>query len=64
MTHDDVRGGRDSGFKTAGVGLTPMFRCLGCDQARQGLGARGVGLRRRCANCVSAAAAKKGEAQR
>ena len=58
MTADDTRRGPDRQFRPAGIGSAHTWRCMGCGQSRPSLGARGVGVRRRCAVCV----AKKGAA--
>lgn len=49
---DDSKKPTDVPFVPAGPGMVHAFRCMGCGQKRVVLGARGVGVRRRCAVCV------------
>jgi len=55
MSNDDRNTPRDVPFRPAGAGLSPVFMCMGCGKRREGLGARGAGVRRRCALCVAKA---------
>lgn len=52
---DDSTKPRDVRWREAGTGMSPRWRCMGCDQLRQTIGARGTGVRRRCAQCVAGA---------
>lgn len=54
MTHDDrQRSKPDAPFLPAGPGLAITWQCMGCGQKRgTSIGARGVGVRKRCAQCV------------
>ena len=50
----------DAPWKPAGPGQAIGWRCMGCNQSRSTtLGSKGAGIRKRCAACVAAAAAKK-----
>lgn len=53
---DESRRAPDVPYRHAGPGLLPTWQCMGCGQKRVVLGARGVGVRRRCAVCVKGAA--------
>lgn len=55
MSNDDRNTPRDVPFRPAGAGLSPTWLCMGCGKRREGLGARGAGVRRRCAQCVAKA---------
>ena len=47
------REAQDVPFLPAGPGLSSLRTCMGCDGKRQILGGRGLGVRWRCAGCVS-----------
>lgn len=50
---DRIRTAKDVPFRPAGIGLVSSWSCMGCNQRRNTtMGARGVGIRRRCAECV------------
>ena len=36
-----------------GIGMNPRWLCGGCNEKRESLGSRGVGIARRCAVCVA-----------
>ncbi len=36
-----------------GVGMNPLWQCLGCGHKRDSAGSRGKGITRRCAVCVA-----------
>lgn len=53
MSHDDATQGPDVRWRPAGIGMPmPLFGCLGCGKYRQTLGAKGHGIRKRCAGCL------------
>ena len=45
--------------KGQGPGIYPQFNCFGCSKLRVTTGSKGVGIFKRCASCVAAAAAKR-----
>lgn len=50
---DRIRTASDVPFREAGIGMACKWSCMGCQQWRYTtMGARGVGIRRRCAECV------------
>jgi hypothetical protein len=54
LTHDDRRPSRDVRYRPTGMGMaTPNFHCMGCKKPRQTLGARGAGIKKRCAGCLA-----------
>lgn len=44
----------DSKRQAPGAGHYSAWYCMGCHQSRSGLGRRGVGVKARCAVCLSA----------
>lgn len=66
MTHrlNNFPPASDSTAKQAPMapGLQIRFSCLGCGKSRNPSGSRGAGIKRRCAQCVASAEAKKGGA--
>ncbi len=54
---DKIRSSPDVNYRPTGMGIEPLWRCMGCNKDRPSLGSRGAGVRRRCAQCI----AKKGE---
>lgn len=50
---DRIRTAPDVPFRQVGIGLRPLWRCMGCDQNRPSEGSRGLGVKRRCAVCVA-----------
>lgn len=57
MNADDRRQPLGFPMRPPGVGMAHNWQCFGCKQVRfSTLGARGVGLRKRCAHCVGAKA--------
>ena len=42
-----------------GPGSQSTWLCMGCNRSQSNLGAKGKGIRRRCASCLAAAAARK-----
>lgn len=46
-------------FITPGAGHQTTWICMGCHTSRSNLGAKGKGIRRRCAVCVAAKAVAK-----
>ena len=55
--NDDSTRPPDVHFRPVGTGLVTTWRCLGCDLSRPTLGSRGLGIRKRCAQCVAKRAA-------
>ncbi len=49
----------DAPWPPRGTGQAITWRCLHCGQDRPAKGARGVGARRKCAQCVAKSEAKK-----
>ena len=50
----------DAPWKPRGLGVPSTWVCMGCNKHRGStLGARGVGVRRRCAQCVAKKEAKQ-----
>lgn len=45
-----------------GPGVALRWSCMGCSKPRDPAGSKGVGLRRRCAVCLAAEDARKGQA--
>ena len=39
--------------RVAGPGVAMRWKCLHCEQVRDYLGSRGVGIKKRCAVCVA-----------
>lgn len=53
MNAEDRRQPPGFPMRPPGVGMAHNWQCFGCKQVRfSTLGARGVGLRKRCAQCV------------
>ncbi len=53
MNAEDRRQPPGFPMRPPGVGMAHQWECWGCKQKRfSTLGARGVGLRKRCAQCV------------
>ena len=49
----------DAPWKPRGLGVPATWQCMGCGQYRGStLGAKGKGVRRRCAKCVAAKAGR------
>ena len=59
MNHDDIRAAADRPFRQVGLGQHSLWRCMGCHQNREAAGSKGVGIRRRCAQCVAKKEAKR-----
>lgn len=54
-SNDDRSGPREAPFTQPGLGLVCAWECFGCKRRiASSLGARGIGLQRRCAQCVEA----------
>ena len=50
----------DAPWRPRGLGMPATWVCMGCSKARGStLGAKGVGVRRRCSVCVAAKAEKQ-----
>jgi hypothetical protein len=49
----------DVRFRAVGMGMVVRMRCMGCGQSRDRTGAKGVGIRQRCAVCLAAKAERK-----
>jgi hypothetical protein len=47
------------GFRDPGSGMQSFWQCMGCHKARSAAGAKGVGVKRRCAVCLAKKAAKE-----
>lgn len=52
-TSDDRRSPNDTLWRPTGQGVMVLFSCMGCNQSRHTAGARGVGVRKRCAICLA-----------
>ncbi len=54
VTSDQSRRLGHSGFVARGIGMSPTFRCWGCDQTRSTTGAKLVGplKLKHCAECI------------
>jgi hypothetical protein len=59
---DRIRTTPDVRWRFSGVGITPTFRCLGCDTSRLSTGSKGSGIFKRCASCLAAKAEAKARA--
>ena len=60
MSADDSTRSVEPRWAAPGHGMAPArFRCMGCDHPRPTGGARGVGVRKRCAVCVAKAGERK-----
>lgn len=53
MSSDISKKPADVAFKPAGTGLAMTWLCMGCQKPRSMLGRRGIGLKRRCAQCIA-----------
>lgn len=51
---DRIRTTPDVRWRFSGVGITPTFRCMGCNLSRSGIGSKGSGVFKRCAACLAA----------
>lgn len=56
---DKLRPAADVRYLPTGMGVELLWLCLGCNTRRPSLGARGAGIRRRCAHCVKAREERK-----
>lgn len=56
---DKIRSAADVAYRSTGMGIEPLWRCMGCNKDRPSLGSRGKGVRRRCAQCVAKNEPKK-----
>ena len=55
FSNDDRSGPREAAFTQPGPGLVCAWECFGCKRRiSTSLGARGLGLQRRCAQCIEA----------
>ena len=54
-----IRTAGDVEYRKTGMGIEPLWRCMGCNKDRPSLGSRGTGVRRRCGQCIAAKEAKK-----
>lgn len=59
MNSDTDRRPPDRGFRHPGTGNQSYWQCMGCNHSRSGAGAKGVGVRRRCAICLAKKATKE-----